>query len=93
MKATKIKMKSGCLNSKSCQEIDSVYIIGCQSPGYYKKGQLYDYLDAHPDTISVDGYPYTYLVGAIGPAPNYEKYVRSSPNDTTADNLLSLPRE
>jgi hypothetical protein len=36
MRATKIKMKSGCGKSDNLLEIDSVYVTGCTNPGYYK---------------------------------------------------------
>lgn len=37
MRATKIKMKSGCGKSDNLLEIDSVYVTECTNPGYYKK--------------------------------------------------------
>ena len=42
MRATKIKMKSGCGKSDNLLEIDSVYVTGCSTPGYYKKEVLQD---------------------------------------------------
>ena len=36
MYATRIKMKPGCYSSQSLTEIDQIYIIGCDRPGYYK---------------------------------------------------------
>lgn len=90
MKATKIKMKTGCANSAKAVEIDQIYIEGCQSPGYYRKADLYDHLKAHPNTIQVNIYPYPNLMPAL--SSNHEKYVRSEPNDTPSDNLLKLPR-
>ena len=91
MKATKIKMKTN--RGTSLLEIDSIYITGCNEPGFYKKEVLHDYLKKNPASIQVDIYPYPNLIDAVGPYPNYEKYVKSSPNSTTSDNLLSLPRE
>ena len=91
MKATKVKMRLGCRYSDNVQEIDSVYIVGCREPGYYKKEALYDYLVEHPGAIKVDRYPYPYVVPAL--SVYGEKYVRSEPNDTVRDNLLQLPRE
>lgn len=90
MKATKIKMKPGCAYSTKTTEIDQIYIEGCTIPGYYKKGAIYDYLKSHPNSIYVNISPYPYLVPAL--SPNYEKYVRSEPNNTPSDNLLKLPR-
>ena len=81
MKATKIKMKSGCYNSTKTTEISKIYIEGCKNPGFFDKSVLHDYLQTtpYPDLI-----PATSISG--------EKYVRSEPNDTPNDNLLRLPR-
>lgn len=46
MKATKIKMKPGCKDSKCTWEIDSIYIDGFYS--YKKKEEVYDYLVKKP---------------------------------------------
>lgn len=91
MYATKIRMKSGCYYSQNLLEIDSIYITGCETPGFYKKSVLYDFLKEHSGEIRVNVSPYPALVPAL--SVNYEKYVRSSPNGSTHDNLLSLPRE
>lgn len=91
MKAIKIKMRYGCQYSDDVLEIDSIYITGCNNPGYFKKEIIHDYLKNHPNSIQVDRYPYPYLVPAT--SGNGEKYVRSEPNDSTKDNLLKLPRE
>jgi hypothetical protein len=91
MKATKIKMKPGCRNSNDLLEIDQIYITGCTNEGYYKKAVLHDHLKANPNSIQVDIFPYPNLIPAI--SSNNEKYVRSSPDGTTTDNLLKLPRE
>ena len=91
MYAKKIKMKSGCYNSQKLTEIDEVYIDGCNNPGYFKKGILYDYLKENPGSIKVDRYPYPEVIPAL--SANNEKYVRSTPNDYQHDNLLDLPRE
>lgn len=90
MKAIKIKMKPGCANSTKTTEIDQIYIEDCTNPGYYKKADVYDHLKSHPNSIYVDISPYPDLVPAL--SSNYEKYVRSEPNDTPSDNLLKLPR-
>ena len=91
MKATKIKMRQGCKSSQELTEIDSIWIEGCQAPGYYKKEALHDYRKQHTGSIEVNIFPYPDLI----PATSYlgEKYVRSSPNNSRQDNLLDLPRE
>lgn len=91
MKATKIKMYTGKENSQSLLEIDEIYIQGCTEPGFYKKAKVYDYLKNNPGTIQVNIYPYPNLIPVL--SVNGEKYVRSSANGSTKDNLLSLPRE
>lgn len=90
MRATKIRMQLGCYASQKLEEIDSIWIEGCMTPGFYKKAMLHDYLKNHPGSIQVNIYPYpnlTYAVSSRG-----EKYVRSTPNGYQHDNLLDLPR-
>lgn len=84
MKATKIKMKLYCGSSKNVQDIDS-------AGTYWKKERVHDYLKMFPRSIQVNIFPYPYLVPATSQSD--EKYVRSEANNTTADNLLKLPRE
>lgn len=91
MFATKIKMKPGCHFSNNLLEIDSVYIEGCNNPGFFKKDVLYDYLKENPGSIQVKIWPYPNVIPAV--SGNNEKYVRSTPNNYTHDNLLDLPRE
>ena len=91
MRATKIKMKSGCGKSDNLLEIDSVYVTECTNPGYYKKEVLHDHLKKNPGTIQVDIWPYPNVVPAT--SVNNEKYAKSSPNTSNKDNLLCLPRE
>lgn len=91
MKATKIKMKSGCGTSNNLLEIDSIYVTGCNNEGYFKKSTLHDYVRDNPGSIQVNIYPYPNLISAI--SSNGEKYVKSSNDYTTKDNLLNLPRE
>ncbi len=91
MYVTKIKMEKGCYSSSELTEIDELYITGCQNPGYYKKGVIHDFVKENPGSIEVCRYPYPAVIGAI--SANGEKYVRSSPNDYTHDNLLDLPRD
>lgn len=88
--ATKIKMKSGSYYSDQLTEIDEVFIEGCTAPGFYKKEILHDHLKSHPGSIKVKISPYPELIPAI--SANYEKYVRSTPNEYIRDNLLNLPR-
>lgn len=90
MKATKIKMQSGCSNSNSCLAIDEIYISGSTNSGFYPKASVHDHLQSNPGSIQVDIYPYPDLLPAI--SSNNEKYVRSGPNDSEHDNLLKLPR-
>ena len=91
MKAIKIKMKLGCINSDNLLEIDSVYITECSNPGYFKKEVLHDFLLEKPGMIKVDIFPYPKLIPAK--SVRGEKYVKSTPNSSTKDNLLCLPRE
>ncbi|MDR3585670.1 MAG: DUF3892 domain-containing protein [Desulfosporosinus sp.] len=90
MYATKIKMRFGCGSSNNLTEIDEIYLIGSTNERFYKKEVLHDHLINHSNSIQVNISPYPYLV----PATSYkgEKYVKSTPNSTTNDNLLSLPR-
>lgn len=90
MKATKIKMKSGCAYSQSLLEIDSIYIEGCKSPGFYEKATIYNYLRDNPGSIVVNIYPFPKLIPAM--SKYGEKYVRSTANQYEHDNLLDLPR-
>lgn len=91
MKATKIKMRPGCGSSQSLLEIDQVYITGCGNPGYFKKETLHDYLKENPGAIQVNIFPYPNVIPAT--SSRGEKYVRSSPDNSTHDDLLDLPRE
>ncbi len=93
MKATKIKMKDGCNSSNNILEIDSIYLTGCTEERFYKKSILHDYLVTNPGSIQVNISPYPDLIPMTSPAPHYEKYVKSAPNNTLVDNLLNLPRE
>ena len=91
MYATKIKMKPGSYSSGNLLEIDSIYIEGCNKPGFFKKEVIYDFLKENPGTIQVKVWPYPKVIPAT--SSSGEKFVRSSPNDYTHDNLLDLPRE
>ena len=91
MKAIRIRMKYGCLNSEDLMEVDSIYIDGYLLQGFYKKEFLHDYVKSHLESIQVNIYPYPYLIPGI--SYKGEKYVRSTPNSLEKDNLLKLPRE
>lgn len=91
MYATKIRMKQGCYSSGNLLEIDSIYIEGCNNPGFFRKEVLYDFLRENPGTIQVKIWPYPDVISSI--SSRGEKYVRSNPNDYEHDNLLDLPRE
>ena len=88
MKATKIKMKSGCQESNNLCEIDSIYL---QEAGmFYKKEAIHDHLLKCPKSICVNIYPYPFLQPVV--SVQGEKYVHSTPDSTQKDNLLNLPR-
>lgn len=91
MYARKIKMLPNCYYSDNLLEIDEVYVDGCSNPGFFKKAILYDFLKENPGTIEVGIFPYPDVIPAL--SSRGEKYVCSSPNGSTKDNLLSLPRE
>ena len=91
MYVTKIKMKQGCYSSSKLTEIDQLYIEGCTNPGYFKKSVIHDHVKANPGSIKVGINPYPVIIDAV--SANGEKYVRSSPNSSTHDNLLDLPRD
>ena len=91
MYVTKIKMRPGCDDSSKLVEIDQLYISECADPGYYDKAIIHDHVKKHPGSIKVKKAPFPDVIDAI--SANGEKYVRSSPNGSTHDNLLELPRE
>lgn len=88
--ATRIKMKRGCYTSDNLLEIDEIFIAGSKD-GWYKKAIIHDHVTNYPKSITVRTTYGPYVVPAV--SPNGEKYVKSTPNSTTRDNLLSLPRE
>lgn len=91
IKATKIKMKSNCLNKNSLLEIDSIKLEGdLTNPGWFKKEKVHDYIKNNNGVVTVNIYPYPKLVPV---STATEKYVKSTPNANTYDNLLSLQRE
>ena len=86
MKATKRRMIA---QGKSLIEIDSLYIEGCTSPGWYTKASVHNTVKDNPGSIQVNIYPYPDVLPAI--SSRGEKYVKSSPNENPNDNLLKLP--
>jgi hypothetical protein len=88
MYAEKIKMQYGCWNSQKPEEISQIYIRGY---GWYYKATLYDHLKQNPRSIAVNIWPYPCLIPAL--SSNREKYVRSSPDIWSHDDLMDLPRE
>ena len=89
MYATKLKMKSGRMDSDDLLEIDEIYID--QWSCYHTKEYIHDYVEANPKTIAVDISPYRTLIPEI--IFRGEKYVRSNPDSTSQDDLLRLPKE
>lgn len=89
--ATKIKMRAGCRSSQKLTEIDSIYLVGVDGPGFYTKESIHDFLKDSPGTIKVNLKPYPDVVPAV--SVYREKYVKSVPNEYGNDNLLCLPRE
>ena len=91
MRATKIKMMPGCGYSNKLNEIDEIYLTECSKEGFYKKAAVHDYLVSNPGSIQVNITPFPNCLPAT--STRGEKYVKSSPNNTTGDNLLNLPRD
>lgn len=90
MYATKIRMMPGCAYSQNLVEIDSIYVEGCNNPGFFRKDVLNRFLKENPGSIKVKTWPCPDLIPTT--SINGELYVRSSPNNYTHDNLLDLPR-
>ena len=90
MYATKIRMLPGAYYSQQPEEIDEIYITGCNNPGYFKKAVLHNFLKENPGAIEVNLYPYPEVIPAT--SSRGEKYVRSTPNQWEHDNLMNLPR-
>lgn len=76
MKATKIKMKSGCYYSTRTSEISEIYIEGCTSPGFFDKTTLHNYLEQYPHSIQVKLYPFIspYIIVHFG--SDYENVMK-----------------
>lgn len=88
MRATKIKMKLGCGTSNNLLEIDSIYLTGYDEEKFYTKAVVHNYVKENSGSIQVNIALYPNLVPAT--SSQGEKYVRSTANDSTADNLLKL---
>jgi hypothetical protein len=83
-------MNSGYQSSNILTDIDTIYLEGNGTKGWFKKAVLHDHLKTNPHTIKVNISPYPYLIPAL--STRQEKYVRSESNDSEHDNLLKLPR-
>lgn len=91
MRATKIHMRLGCMDSQNLLEIDQIYIVDHTNGAWYPKEVLHNHLTKNPGTIQVNIAPYPDLIP--WKSPYGEKYVKSTPNAYASDNLLMLPRE
>ena len=94
---TKRRMKSSSTsglhqsNSLDSQllEIDSLYLQCNEFEGWYEKGMIHDWLKkGNAAKVSIAPYPELQPMASIFTG---EKYVRSAPDGSTHDNLLSLP--
>lgn len=88
--ATAIKMKNNCDYSNNLLEIDQIYLSN-STEGWYKKESVHEFVKNNPKSITVGTSVGPYVLPVV--SSNGEKYVKSSPNSTTLDNLLSLPRK
>ena len=94
---TKPRMKSsaasGLHQSESLDgqllEIDSLYLQCDKFEGWYEKSMIHDWLKKG-NSAKVNIAPYPELQPMVNIFTG-EKYVRSAPNGSTHDNLLSLP--
>lgn len=87
----KIEMNDGCDYSLDCQDIKNL-LIDLDGTGFkkYSKDYVYDYITKYPKSIAVNVDPYPILIPLV--SKNGEKFVKSSPTNYSADNLLKLPR-
>lgn len=88
--ATAIRMKDNCYYSNNLLEIDKIYLEHSKD-GWYSKGTIHDYVKDNPNSVVVANSNGPSVIPAI--SQNGEKYVKSSPNSTEKDNLLSLPKK
>lgn len=87
---TAIKMKSGYNYSNDLVEIDKLYLNNSEN-GWYSKAVIHDYVKSNPGCVVVGNIYGPEVIPCV--SSNGEKYVKSTPNNTTRDNLLSLPRK
>lgn len=97
MKVIKIKMKPYRGLPNGLEEVDGIYLTCSgsepeQMNGFHPVEEIHDYLRVHPHAIQVNLPPYPSLIPVLGPAPRHKKAVRSAPDRSSRDNLLSLPR-
>ena len=94
---TKRRMKSSSTsgsqqnNSLDSQllEIDSLYLQCDKFEGWYEKGMIHDWLKkGNAAKVNIAPYPELQPMASMFTG---EKYVRSAPDGSTHDNLLSLP--
>lgn len=70
-------------------EIDSLYLQCNEFEGWYEKGMIHDWLKkGNAAKVNIAPYPELQPMVSIFTG---EKYVRSSPDGSIRDNLLSLP--
>ncbi len=86
--ASASRMKKNCEYSYNLLEIDEIYL---SNSGWYKKEVIHNHVKAKPGSIKVGSSYGPNVIPAI--SINNDKYVKSSPNSTTTDNLLELPRK
>lgn len=88
--ATAIQMRTGYRYSDDLLEIDKIYLESQTDTNWYAKEAIHDWLKQNPGEVLVKDYSGPKVVPCI--SKYGEKYVRSEPNNTEKDNLLSLPR-
>lgn len=86
--ATAIRMKPNCSYSYNLLEIDQICL---NNADWYKKEILHDHVRKYPGSIKVGSLSGPNVIPAV--SINGEKYVKSTPNSRTSDNLLALPRK
>jgi hypothetical protein len=71
-------------------EIEQIFLTGIALEDFYRRESVYDFIKKGND-VYVGIFPNPKLTAVV--SKDNEKYVRSSTNKCTHDNLLSLPRE
>lgn len=95
--ATRIRMKPNnrstsvfCSLEAQLLEIDEIFLSYPTRAEWVKRSIVHDFVESGTEVhVNIAAYPK--LIATV--SSNDEKYVRSSPNSSTYDNLLSLPRE